>query len=302
MSWLNYHHLLYFRVIAQEGSISRASEKLNVGQPALSAQLKTFEEALDRKLFERKNRRLYLTDSGKLVLQYANQINELGLELLDTLKSNRPQMKRHLNLGAMDSVPKNLLIHIIEETRKHEESLITINEGPGEELYRQLMSHEVDVVISDHNFVPDTDRSVYSKSLGRFKIGVFGSPRFVDLKKKFPRSLENQPIILSTSHSKLRHDIERFFESQKISINIVMSTQDTSIHKLLAEDGQGLIFEPAFAVKSLLVEKKLNCLGYIPNLSVEYHLSSTQKFIENPLVTYLFEQYKFKRPKTEYHR
>ena len=46
MKWLNYHHLLYFREIAKEGSIAKASEKLLVGQPALSHQLKQLEESL----------------------------------------------------------------------------------------------------------------------------------------------------------------------------------------------------------------------------------------------------------------
>ena len=88
-SWLNYHHLYYFKVIATEGSIAKASKTLRLGQPTLSAQLKLLEDVIGQKLFERQNRRLILTDAGRVALDYANEIFRLGSELLDTI-NQRP--------------------------------------------------------------------------------------------------------------------------------------------------------------------------------------------------------------------
>ncbi len=74
---MNLHHLKYFLVIAEEGSLSAASKKLLVGQPALSAQLKQFESWLGIKLFERIGKKLVITQSGEYVLKYAKAIKNL---------------------------------------------------------------------------------------------------------------------------------------------------------------------------------------------------------------------------------
>lgn len=66
--WMNYHHLYYFKVIAEEGSVSKAAQKLHIGQPTLSAQLKQFEESLQITLFERQHKKLILTEQGKVAL------------------------------------------------------------------------------------------------------------------------------------------------------------------------------------------------------------------------------------------
>ena len=299
MNWLNYHHLMYFRTIATEGSISKASQKLNVGQPALSAQLKQLESAFGQKLFERRNRSLILTEAGKVTLQYANEINGLGMELMERVHLNEGRLKQHLTIGALDSVPKHLVIDVLESAQIQKECSITALDGTSDELYRQLQSHKMDVVIADHHFTPDTDNSIFSKSLGKFRIGVYGTDKYAKLKKGFPQSLSGQPMVLSTSHSKLRHDIEHFFEANKIPLNVSLSTQDTSIQKILAEDSRGLIFEPEFAVKGQLNEGKLIRIGYLPGVHAEYFLSSTKKLVENELLTYLMKDYKFKRPKSE---
>ena len=51
MEWLNYHHLRYFWVVAKEGSLKKAAEKLHVSQPSISEQIKELEEALERRCF-----------------------------------------------------------------------------------------------------------------------------------------------------------------------------------------------------------------------------------------------------------
>src|ERR687892_446871 len=92
MDWLNYHHLLYFWVVAREGSIARATRELNLTQPTISAQLRQLEESLGEKLFEKSGRGLMLTEAGKIALRYADEIFALGRELKDVLK-DRPTGK-----------------------------------------------------------------------------------------------------------------------------------------------------------------------------------------------------------------
>ncbi|MCB9026525.1 MAG: LysR family transcriptional regulator [Bdellovibrionaceae bacterium] len=300
MNWLNYHHLMYFRSIATEGSISRASEKLRVGQPALSAQLKQLEEFFDQKLFERRNRKLILTDAGKATLTYANQIHSLGGELLEVLQSKSHSIRPHITIGSLDSVPKNLVVNIIQAVRRFKDCHVTALDGTGDELYRQLTTHSIDVVISNHLVIPSDDKSMFSRSIARLKIGVYGSSKFLELKKSFPESLKNKPMILPTLHSKLRHDINSFFTNKKISIQVLSDAQDTTVQKLLACEGEGLIAEPEFAVKSMVKEKKLHRLGYLEGVYEEFFLISTKRIVGNPIVTHLMNEYSFTRPHNEY--
>jgi LysR family transcriptional activator of nhaA len=138
MKWINYHHLIYFKVIADEGSISKAAKVLNIGQPALSTQLKSLEEYLGVLLFERKNRTLQLTESGRVTLEYASQISSLGQELLQVIdnKTFDQQMLR-LSVGALDSIPKHLISDIVDFAHKKTGCFLSIYEDSSELLTQQ---------------------------------------------------------------------------------------------------------------------------------------------------------------------
>tara|TARA_B100001248_G_scaffold261335_2_gene252197 strand:- start:26080 stop:26973 length:894 start_codon:yes stop_codon:yes gene_type:complete len=294
MSWLNYHHLLYFKTIATEGSISKASEKLNVGQPALSAQLKQLEESFDQKLFERKNRQLILTDAGKATLKYANQIYSLGTELQEMLRDKTFSVRPHLNIGSLDSVPKHLSVRLIQAAQKIQDCNITLLDGTGDELYRQLINHSIDLVLANHHIMADSEeKSVYSRCIGKLPVHVYGAKEFAPLQDNFPQSLEGQSFILPTNHSKLRHDIEHFFEAANINYKVSVNVQDTAIQKFLAMEGVGLIAEPEFAVKRYLDEGKIVKLGSLKGVFEEFFLISTKRIVDNPIATQLMRDFSF---------
>lgn len=291
MSWLNYHHLMYFKTIASEGSISKASEKLMVGQPALSAQLKQLEESFDQKLFDRKNRRLILTDAGKAALKYANQIFSLGSELQEVLSDKSFSVRPHISIGSLDSVPKNLTVKLIEAARKIRSSHVMALDGSGDSLYRQLSTHAIDIMLANYPVMPADDASVYSRSIGRFPIYIYASPKWAHLKKNFPHSMMSQPIILPTTHSKLRHDIDQFFQLHEVYPEVVAETQDTIVQKLLASDGVGLIAEPAFAVKKHVQSKELIRIGALKGVFEEFFLTTAKRSVENPVATELMRKF-----------
>src|SRR5579871_6520658 len=86
VQWLNYHHFLYFYVVAKEGSIVAASKQLRLAHPTISGQVHRFEEILGEKLFSHSGRNLVLTDAGRVAYRYAEEIFSLGREFLDTMK------------------------------------------------------------------------------------------------------------------------------------------------------------------------------------------------------------------------
>src|ERR1041385_5892102 len=114
MEWLNYHHLLYFWVVAKRGSIARACEELRLAQPTISGQIRALEESLGEKLFARQGRRLVLTDVGQIVYRYAEEIFSLGRELTDVLKGRPQNRPTRLILGISDLVPKLIAFRIVE--------------------------------------------------------------------------------------------------------------------------------------------------------------------------------------------
>ncbi len=288
MQWLNYHHLFYFRAIATEGGIAKAAEKLRLGQPTLSTQLRQLEEMVGKRLFERRNRKLVLTEAGKAALAYANEIFRLGDEMLEVLKDRTPDDHLHLQIGALDSVPKSVLLSIVIEAYKISPCTVSILEGKGDELIRELRAHRLDLIVSNYPSQALEEEQVFSRSVGKLPVFVYGAERFKGLKKSFPNSLNGNPFVLPTSHSKLRHDLNHFFKLNNIQIVPIAETQDTSLQKLLAAHGLGVA--PLSKIGKSK-EENLIQLGRLKDVYEEVWLISAQRKLENPLAAKLMNTF-----------
>lgn len=150
MEWLNYHHLLYFWVVAREGSIARASQELRLAQPTISGQIRVLEEALGEKLFARSGRNLVLTEVGRVVFGYAEEIFKLGRELQDTVKGRPTGRPLRFVVGVADVLPK-LIAHRLLEPALHlaDPVRIVCNEDKPDKLIAELSLHNLDMVLSD---------------------------------------------------------------------------------------------------------------------------------------------------------
>ncbi len=291
-NWINYHHLNYFRVIALEGSISKAAIKLKLGQPTLSAQLKQFEDTIGIQLFERKHKKLILTESGVLALDYANEIFKLGSELLEVLHDRFIPSRPHVQFGALDSVPKHFVLAVAKAALKAGRCTVSLLEGNGEELIREMQLHKIDLVIA--NYIPNIkdDLKIYSRSISKSPIYIYGSKKFNYLKKDFPNTLQETPFILPTAESKLRRDIENFFQSNRISYDLVAETQDTALQKLMGIDGLGLIPLTRSAAQSHIDDNELFEIGKITGVYEEMFLLSSGRKIENPISSIIMKHFK----------
>jgi LysR family transcriptional activator of nhaA len=292
MQWLNYHHLYYFRTIATEGGIAKAAERLRLGQPTLSTQLKQLEEMLGKPLFERRNRRMILTDAGKAALDYANEIFRLGDEMIEVLKDRNIGNQIHLQVGALDSVPKSVILSLVKEAYKISPSCtVSILEGKGDELFRELYNHKLDLILS--NFPPPAleQRQVYSKSVAKLPVSIFGAASFSSLKRSFPHSLNEKPFVLPTPHSKLRHDLNHYFRLQNICILPVAETQDTSLQILFAKQGIGLAPLSEVSTENLVQAGALQRIGKLKGVHEEVWLVSAQRKLENPIAAKLIKSF-----------
>jgi LysR family transcriptional regulator, transcriptional activator of nhaA len=288
MQWINYHHLYYFKVIATEGGIARASEKLHIGQPTLSAQLKQLEDMIGRLLFERRNRKLILTEAGKAALDYANEIFRMGSEMMEVLKDHSPENKPHLQIGALDSVPKSVILSIVLEAYKLMSCTVSILEGKGDELFRELRAHKIDILVSNYALQVLDEGQIFSKSVAKLPVSVYGATKYKKLKKNFPHSLNGIPFVFPTVHSKLRHDLNHYFKLNNIHVLPIAETQDTSLQKLFVEKGIGLApFSEVVGVR----DQGLLRLGRLTDVFEEIWLISAQRKLENPIAAQIMKSF-----------
>jgi LysR family transcriptional activator of nhaA len=290
--WVNYHHLLYFKTIAVEGGIAKAAKKLRLGQPTLSTQMKQFEDTLGHELFDRSKRQLQLTEVGRMVFGYASEIFKLGDEMVDSLRDQHVATKIEVQIGAMDTVPKHLTLKVFHKAQESFECVVSITEGHGDELLRELRAHRLDLVIS--NYPPGVGEAAgfFAKSIARMPVAICASAKFSNLKRGFPASLKDQPFVMPSLQSKLRHDVEHFLKLNDIHVNTIAEVQDTSLQKLMGTHGDGLIPIALPAAQELISNKDLVNIGILPDIHEELWLIAAQRRIQNPVASAIMKDFK----------
>lgn len=277
---MNLHHLKYFLVIAEEGSLSAASKKLLVGQPALSAQLKNFEEWLGVELFKRTGKRLHITPSGEFVLKYARAIKNLEDELLVNLQHSDEMGKKELILGAQESVPKTIIAQAISKIKNIRSVRLKVFEGTGEELFTSLNQGRIDFFIG--NFKPlNQGKEMYYLPLAKENVSVWGAKKFHSLKKGFPKSLDGKPFILPGLQNPVRHDFEKVMMQKGIGFDVSIEAQDTALQKELAARGEGLLLMGEDSVSAWVSSGRLFKVGDFPEIYEHYWLGMVKRTIDN---------------------
>jgi LysR family transcriptional activator of nhaA len=289
--WINYHHLYYFKVIAEEGSVSNAAAKLRLGQPTLSAQLKQFESTLGVQLFARNNKRLSLTEQGQVALAYAKSIFRLGGEMYEVLHDRLDGQRLHLQIGALDSVAKQVTLQLTKAANEIAPCMVSVEEGKLQDILSGLAAHRLDLVVT--NFLPSSlgAQPLLQRVISKSPVGVYGAAKFKALRRNFPASLQGQSFVLPTYDSKLRYDVEQWMATKKIKINIVAETQDISLKKMMAIDGLGLIPAAVHTVRRQVLAGELIQLGQLDAMTEQLILVTADKTVEHPLAAKLMKSF-----------
>lgn len=289
--WINYHHLFYFKTIAEEGSVSKAAKKLKLGQPTLSAQLKQFEDVIGVQLFERHHKKLIITEQGKVALDYSKNIFRMGSEMYEVLHDRLKPLKPSLHLGALDSVPKQIVLQLVKHAFRISPCQITLSEGKSDELLRELVAHRIDLMVT--NFLPTgiDSKGLYPKSITKKNVAFYGAPKFKALRKGFPTSISGEPMILPTYDSRLRQDLDHWAKLNRIELNIVIESQDISVKKLMAINEMGLIPTATHTVTGQILRGELVEIGQLQGVHEELFLLTAQRKIENQIASKLKDQF-----------
>ena len=284
--WLNYHHLLYFWTVAREGSVTRASEKLLLSQPTISGQLKKLEESLGEKLYTRVGRDLVLTDVGKTVYRYADEIFSIGREMVDTIKGRPTGRGIRLVVGLPDVLPKLIAFRLLESVLQMEEKVqIVCREGSMQDLLARLATHELDVVFADSPASPLVSVRAFNHALGECGIGVFGVPALCDqFNSDLPVSLSGAPFIMPAEGTLMRRSVDQWISEAKFYPEIVGEMDDTALMKVFAEAGVGFVPAPLAIADQLETQFGLQLLMQIPGAIERFYAITVQRRLEHPAV------------------
>lgn len=291
MEWLNYHHLFYFWNVARFGSVSRAGEELRLTQATISAQLKSLERSLGEKLFRKSGRRLALTDMGKVVFRYAEEIFSLGRELTGALKGRTAGRSARLTVGIVDVMPKLVAYQLIEPALGLPESYrIICREGSNNDLLPALAVHDLDVVLTDAPIDPAMNVRAFNHLLGECGSTLFGVRRLADeYRRGFPRSLDGAPFLLPTENTTARRSLDQWFAAEKIHPLIIAEFEDSALLKVFGERGLGLFFAPSIISSEVQREYDVKVIGRVSGIRERFYAISADRKLKHPAVVAISE-------------
>ena len=286
MEWLNYHHLLYFWDVAREGSIAKATRELRLAQPTISGQLRMLERSLGTKLLKREGRGLVLTDMGRLVFRYADEIFSIGRELMDTVKDRPTGRPLRFTVGIADAVPKLIAYRLIEAALKLPEPVHLIcREDQPARLLAELALHELDLVISDAPVPAGVSVKAFNHLLGECGIAFHAAPPLArQLAKGFPRSLEGKPVLLPTEHTTLRRALDQWFDSIGVRPRVVAEFDDLSLLKTFGQSGVGVFPVPLVIEEQTVAQYGSRRIGTTEEVRERFYAISAERRLKHPAV------------------
>ena len=284
MERLNYQHLFYFWSVAKEGGVTRACETLHLAQPTISGQLAVFERSIGTKLFRRDGRKLVLTDTGRIVYRYAEEIFSIGRELTNTLKGQTIERGLRFNIGLADALPKLIAYRLIEPALRLPEPVqITCYEDTVERLLFDLSMHSLDLVLSDSPATASTGTRTFNHILGECGIVVLATRSLAArFRINFPHSLDQAPLLLPTPSTALRRSLDQWFDVKNIYPHIKAEIQDSALLKTFASAGVGLIFAPIAVAKEIQYQYGIETVGQIDEIRERFYAISAQRKLKHP--------------------
>jgi LysR family transcriptional activator of nhaA len=291
MEWLNYHHLLYFWVVACEGSIVRASEQLSLSQSTISGQIRSLEAALGEQLFARVGRNLVLTEMGHLVFRYADEIFAIGRELMDTVQGRPTDRPLRLTVGITDVVPKLVAYRLLEPALHLDQAVkIVCREGKLDHLLAQMATYDLDVVLSDAPIGPTIKVQAFNHLLGECGVTICGVPELVAAyRDDFPRSLDEAPLLLPTDNTTMRRALDHWFEAEGLRPRVVGEFEDSALLKVFGQQGLGLFVTPTIIESEVQRQYGVDILGRVESIRERFYALTVNRRLRHPAAVAMSE-------------
>lgn len=288
---VNYKHLHYFWAVAREGGVARASERLHLTPQTISGQLSLLQEYLGVDVFKRVGRNLELTEAGRLVLSYADEIFSLGSELEESIHQLPDRRTQLFRAGVVDMVPKSVAHRILEPALLMQEPVrMVCREASLDTLLAELAVHRLDLVLADRAIPPTISTRCYSHMLGECGVCFFATEKLVNnLKGEFPHCLNGAPVLLPTSGNPLRSGIDQWLDKQRVHPRIVAEFDDSALMKAFGKEGAGIFIAPTAIKAEVELQYNVRSIGQVDEIKERFYAISVERRFSHPVVSAVVE-------------
>lgn len=283
---LNFKHLRYFWMVAKSGSIASASQHLHLTPQSISGQLGELEDNIGVELFRRVGRGLELTEMGRRIFSYADEIFALGDELLEVALDQTTRKSLPFRVGIADSVPKSVAYRVVEPALRLVEPVrLVCREGRLAPLLAEMAVHRLDLVIADRPMPTHLNVRGYSHFLGESDLTVFAAPELAkSLPEAFPALLDRAPFLLPGEDVALRPDLIRWFEAQRLYPHIVGEFEDSALLKAFGQAGAGLFVAPTAIADYVSRQYAVQAVGRIQSVTEQLYAITTERRLLHPAI------------------
>ncbi|MBZ4335558.1 transcriptional activator NhaR [Corallococcus sp. AS-1-12] len=284
MDWFNYHHLLYFWMVAREGGVVAAARKLRLSQPTVTGQVRALEQSLGEKLFERAGRKLVLTEVGRYVYRYADEIFALGHELQKGLKGLPTARPRKLLVGVAEEMPKLIAHRLLEPAmRMSDDVQLICTEDRTEKLLSDLSQHALDLVLSGSPVPPASGIRAYNHLLGECGTTLFATARLASsLRRGFPKSLDGAPFLLLAEVAPSRRSLMQWLEAQGVRPRVRGEFQDSALMKAFGQAGEGVFPGPSVIEAEIRAQYDVEVVGRVDAVREHFYALTVERRLRHP--------------------
>lgn len=281
---LNFHHLFYFWTVAKEQHLTRAAEKLHVSQSALSLQIRKLEESLGQPLFLREGRSLQLTDLGNLVLGYAENIFDLGGEMLAAVESGAARSVQRLRIGSVSTLSRNFQENFLKPVLRLEDVSIVHESAAFEDLIQRLQVHNLDLVLSNRSLAATGTGGLRSKRIARQSVCLVGPPRGRRRAFRWPDDLRGQRLLLPGPSSDIRNQFDLLCEDLGLAVSPQAEVDDMAMLRLMTRDSGGLAVVPDVVVQDELDSGVLEKYAVLPDVFETFYAITARRMYPSALL------------------
>ncbi|WP_119157143.1 LysR family transcriptional regulator [Caldimonas tepidiphila] len=281
----NYRHLYYFWVVAKEGGMARAAERLDMAVQTVSAQVRELERSLGHALLKPAGRGVALTEAGAVAMAHADQIFQIGERLPAAVREAATGQALRLAVGISDGLPKLVVRHLLQPVLEDARVRLLCHEDEIEGLLADLALHRLDMVLSDRPAPPNPNLKLYSHPLGEAALAWYAPVALASAcAAPFPECLSELPVLLPTGHAAVRTRLDHWFERKGIRPGVVGEFEDSALLAAFGRSGLGAFPASRWSHEELTQVHGMHLLGDCPEVVEHFYLISAQRRIQHPLV------------------
>ena len=273
---MNFRHLEIFCTVCAKESFTLAADASNVAQPAVSIAIQELETYYGCKLFERMNRRIYITESGKILLQYAQTILSQREESLQVLKESQSMGSCHFGVHVSFGEVKLSAI-LTEISQKAPWIDVRVYSNNSRKIEQMILENRLDFVVTDHvttssHFVAEL---LNSEALLAVCSPSFSAPNVLSIEE-----LATQKLLLRESGSGIRNSVDAALQAAGCTASPVLESISTSCLLSCAKAGFGITILPESLVEKSVADGSLKVIKINSDLLFRryYILSHKNKY------------------------